>query len=174
MQVDDEREYVEYVRLRLPRLHRVAYLVLGDEHRAQDAVQNALTTLYKRWSGRGQVDNLDAYVHTMVVRACLADQRRPWARVLLRAEPPDRPVDEAGGLVDERLAIRQCLRRLPERQRIVVVLRFLCDMSIADVAATLGRSENTVKSHTAAALRTLRDAFESLPAGAEAQPGRSL
>ncbi|MFG2043892.1 SigE family RNA polymerase sigma factor [Dactylosporangium sp. NPDC048998] len=174
MQVDDEHEYVEYVRLRLPRLHRVAYLVLGDEHRAQDAVQNALTTLYRRWSRRGQVDNLDAYVHTMVVRACLADQRRPWASVFLRAEAPDTEVAESGGLVDERLAIRQALRCLPERQRIVVVLRFLCDMSIADVAATLGRSENTVKSHTAAALRTLRDAFEPPAAGVEPQLRRSL
>jgi RNA polymerase sigma-70 factor (sigma-E family) len=174
VEVDDEDEYVEYVRSRLPRLHRVAHLVLGDGHRAEDAVQNALAALYRRWSRRGQVDNLDAYVHTMVVRACLADQRRPWASVFLRAEAPDTEVAESSGLVDERLAMRQALRRLPERQRIVIVLRFLCDMSITDVAATLGRSENTVKSHTAAALRTLRDVLEPPVAGVEPQLGRSL
>lgn len=169
MQVDEEQEYVEYVRSRLPRLHRVAFLVLGDGYRAEDAVQTALTTLYGRWSRRGQVENLDAYVHTMVVRACLADQRRPWARVFLRAEAPDTAVNPDSGLVDERLVIRQALRRLPERQRVVIVLRFLCDMSIADVAAMLGRSEGTVKSHTAAALRTLRAVY-TLPPGAAGPP----
>jgi RNA polymerase sigma-70 factor (sigma-E family) len=174
VQVDDEHEYVEYVRSRLPQLHRVAYLVVGDGHRAQDAVQNALTALYRRWSRRAQIDNLDAYVHTMVVRACLADQRRPWARVFLRAEAPDTEVAESSGVVDERLAMRQALRRLPERQRIVIVLRYLCDMSITDVAATLGRSENTVKSHTAAGLRTLRDVFEPPVADVAPQLGRSL
>ncbi|MET7419911.1 SigE family RNA polymerase sigma factor [Dactylosporangium sp. NPDC005555] len=160
VEADDEREYVEYVRSRLPRLYRAAYLVLGDGHRAEDAVQNALTTLYRRWSRRGQLDNLDAYVHTMVVRACLADQRRPWAKVFLRAEAPDAAVEGGDTLVDDRLAIRQALRRLPERQRLVIVLRFLCDLPIAEVAAAIGRSENTVKSHTAAALRTLRDIGE--------------
>ncbi|WP_433604021.1 SigE family RNA polymerase sigma factor [Dactylosporangium sp. CA-139114] len=161
MRVDDEREYVEYVRAHLPRPHRVAVLVLGDRDRAEDAVQNALTTLYRRWSKRGEVASLDAYVHSMVVRACLSDQRRPWARVFLRGSPPDREVDAATGAVDDRLAVRQALRRLPERQRLVVALRFLCDMSVADVAQVLGRSEGTIKAQTSVALRTLRELFEA-------------
>ena len=163
MRTDEEHEYVEYVRSRLPRLHRVAWLVLGDRDRAEDAVQNALATLYRRWSRRGEVDNLDAYVHSMVVRACLSDQRRPWTRVFLRDTLPDRPVDSRGGQVDERLVVQQALRRLPERQRIVVVLRFLCDMSVADVAQVLDRSEGTVKAQTSTALRTLRELFETAP-----------
>jgi RNA polymerase sigma-70 factor (sigma-E family) len=161
VRVDEEHEYVEYVRAQLPRLHRVAWLVLGDRHRAEDAVQNALTTLYRRWSRRVEVDNLDAYVHSMVVRACLSDQRRSWTRVFLRDTPPDSAVDAVSGQVDDRLVVGQALRRLPERQRIVVVLRFLCDMSVADVARVLGRSEGTVKAQTSTALRTLRDVFEA-------------
>lgn len=161
VRVDDERDYVEYVRAQLPRLHRVAVLVLGDRDRAEDAVQNALTTLYRRWSRRGDVANLDAYVHSMVVRACLSDQRRPWTRVFLRAAPPDTGIDAGTGAVDDRLAVRQALRRLPERQRLVVALRFLCDLPVADVARVLGRSEGTIKAQTSVALRTLRELFEA-------------
>ncbi|WP_433040506.1 SigE family RNA polymerase sigma factor [Dactylosporangium sp. CS-033363] len=172
MRVDEEREYVEYVRAQLPRLHRVAVLVLGDRDRAEDAVQNALTTLYKRWSKRGEISNLDAYVHSMVVRACLSDQRRPWTRVFLRGSPPDTEVDAGTSQVDDRLAVRQALKRLPERQRLVVALRFLCDMSVADVALVLGRSEGTIKAQTSVALRTLRELFEA-SAGAELPARRS-
>ncbi|MER7003662.1 sigma factor [Dactylosporangium sp. NPDC000555] len=106
MRAEQEHDYIEYVRSRIPRLHHVAYLVLGDAHRADDAVQNALTVLYRRWPRMSEVDNLDAYVRTMVVRACLAERRRPWSAVLLRDSAPDRPVDGGGETVDDRLAIR--------------------------------------------------------------------
>ncbi|GAB3865411.1 SigE family RNA polymerase sigma factor [Dactylosporangium cerinum] len=105
------------------------------------------------------MDNLDAYVHTMVVRACLADRRRPWSKVLLGSAPPEAAVADGGGRVDERLLIRQALDRLPERQRIVVVLRFLCDLPVAEVARLIGRSEGTVKSRTSYALAALRRAL---------------
>jgi RNA polymerase sigma-70 factor (sigma-E family) len=157
LRADQEHDYIEYVRSRIPRLHHVACLVLGDAHRADDAVQNALTVLYRRWTRMGDVDNLDAYVHTMVVRACLADRRRPWVtRVLLRDNAPDRAVEAGGETVEDRLAIRSALDRLPERQRIVIVLRFLCDLPVAEVARLVGRSEGTVKSRTATALAALR------------------
>ncbi|MEU0553703.1 SigE family RNA polymerase sigma factor [Dactylosporangium sp. NPDC006015] len=161
MRAEQEHEYVEYVRARIPRLHHVAYLILGDGDRADDAVQNALTVLYRRWHRIADVSNLDAYVHTMVVRACLADRRRPWSRVLLRDAAPDGPVAGGEGRVDERLLIRQALDRLPERQRVVVVLRFLCDLPVAEVAQLIGRSEGTVKSRTAYALAALRRAIPS-------------
>ncbi|MEV4134473.1 SigE family RNA polymerase sigma factor [Dactylosporangium sp. NPDC049742] len=161
MRAEQEHEYVEYVRARIPRLHHVAYLILGDRDRADDAVQNALTVLYRRWNRISDVSNLDAYVHTMVVRACLADRRRPWSRVLLRDSTPDGPVAGGEGRVDERLLIRQALDRLPERQRVVVVLRFLCDLPVAEVAQLIGRSEGTVKSRTAYALAALRRTIPS-------------
>jgi RNA polymerase sigma-70 factor (sigma-E family) len=156
VRADQELDYVEYVRSRIPRLHHVANLVLGDRDRADDAVQNALTVLYRRWGRTGEIENLDAYVHTMVVRACLADRRRPWSRVLLRATAPDRPAPGGQGLVDEQLLVRQAIDRLPEQQRIVVVLRFLCDLPVAEVARLIGRSEGTVKSRTSYALTALR------------------
>jgi RNA polymerase sigma-70 factor (sigma-E family) len=155
---EQEQDYVEYVKARLPRFHRVAYLLCGDGDRADDAVQTALTTLYVRWRRMHHVANLDAYVHTMVVRACLSELRRPWSRVLLRDQVPDIGVDDPQ--VEQRLLVRAALRRLPEGQRSVLVLRFLCDMSVAEVAEVLGRAEGTVKSQTSHGLHALRAMLE--------------
>jgi RNA polymerase sigma-70 factor (sigma-E family) len=151
-----EDDYTQYVAARLPRLHAIAYGLLGDRHRADDAVQDALTSLYQRWGRMHEVRNLDAYVHTMVVRAVLSDRRRFWARVQLWATPPDEPGHSQDGQVEQRMVLREALRRLPEGQRTVVVLRFLCDMSVDEVAAVLGRSEGTVKSQTSNGLAGLR------------------
>jgi RNA polymerase sigma-70 factor (sigma-E family) len=159
LRTEQEHEYVEYVRSRLPSLRRAAYLVLGDGDRADDAVQDALTVLYRRWGRLTDVVSLDAYVHTMVVRAGLAYRRRSWARVLLRGEPPDSAVESGSGGVDERLTVRRALDRLPVRQRVAVILRYLCDLPIADVAQVLGCSEGTVKSRTHHGLRALRAAL---------------
>ncbi|MFG2045296.1 SigE family RNA polymerase sigma factor [Dactylosporangium sp. NPDC048998] len=159
MRPDLEHDYTQYVAARLPRLHRIAYQLLGDRHRADDAVQDALTSLYQHWPRVHEVHNLDAYVHTMVVRAVLSDRRRFWARVQLWGSPPEpagppHPPDEPG--VEQRMVLRQALRALPEGQRTVLVLRFLCDLPVEEVAAVLSRSEGTVKSQTSHGLRALR------------------
>jgi RNA polymerase sigma-70 factor (sigma-E family) len=153
---DLEREYVDYVRARLPRLRRMAYLLCGDVHRADDVVQSTVTNLYVHWRQVRAADSLDAYVHTMLVRTFLSEHRRPWSRVRLTAAPPERAADGDGSAVDERLVVRAALRRLPRRQQAVLVLRFLCDLSVADAATLLGCSTGTVKSQTSDGLAALR------------------
>jgi RNA polymerase sigma-70 factor (sigma-E family) len=164
LRTEQEHEYVEYVRSRLPVLRRAAYLVLGDADRADDAVQDALAVLYRKWGRLAEVTSMDAYVHTMVVRACLTYQRRSWSRVLLRGDPPDVPVESGSGRVDERLLVRAALGQLPLRQRMAVILRYLCDLPVADVAQVLGCSEGTVKSRTHHGLRALRAVLRERPA----------
>ncbi|MET8909447.1 SigE family RNA polymerase sigma factor [Micromonospora sp. NPDC004551] len=165
MRTEQEHEYVEYVQSRLSSLRRTAYLVLGDGDRADDAVQDALTVLYRRWGRLTDVASMDAYVHTMVVRACLTYRRRSWSQVLLRGDPPDSAVESGSGRVDDRLVVREALGRLPVRQRMAVILRYLCDLPVSDVAHVLGCSEGTVKSRTYHGLRALRAALgERAPA----------
>jgi RNA polymerase sigma-70 factor (sigma-E family) len=153
---DLEQEYVEYVRARLARLHRMAYLLCGDASRADDIVQSALTTLYVRWRHIRGADSIDAYVHTMVVRTFLGEKRRAWDRVRLVPATPDRPESSMEPGVLERLHVQAALRRLSPRQQAVLVLRFMLDMSVADVAKVLGCAEGTVKSQTANGLVALR------------------
>jgi RNA polymerase sigma-70 factor (sigma-E family) len=167
---DREDDFTQYVGARIPRLHRIAYQLLGDRDRADDAVQNALTVLFQRWSRMHEVENLDAYVHTMVVRACLTDRRRWWSRVRLSASMPDRPVAAGDPQVDQRLVLRAALRGLSEGQRTVLVLRFLCDLPVSEVARLLNRSEGTVKSQTSNGLRALRKTLDP-QVTAPSQPG---
>jgi RNA polymerase sigma-70 factor (sigma-E family) len=150
-----EREYVEYVEGRLHVLKRAAYLLCGDVHRAEDLVQTTITALYRHWPRARRADNIDGYVHRMLVRKQTDEQRRGWARVRLVADPPDRVGPPVTG-VEERVALRAALGQLPRTQRTVLILRFVCDLSVEDVAATLGCAPGTVKSHTSRGLAALR------------------
>ncbi|WP_433053348.1 SigE family RNA polymerase sigma factor [Dactylosporangium sp. CS-033363] len=149
-----DHDYVEYVTARLPALHRLAYVLSGDAHRADDLVQQTITTLYVKWSKVRQVDNLDRYVRSMLVNTFIDQRRLAWSRVRLFAEPPERIAPEPDQ--DERTAVRQALARVPRRQQAVLVLRFFYDLPVAEVAEILGVSVGTVKSQTAHGLTALR------------------
>ena len=153
----DDSEYVEYVTARLPALRRLAYLLCGDEHRADDLVQQTITNLYVHWQRARNVEHLDAYVRTMLVRTFIDEKRLAWARVRLFGSAPerDRPLP-TGPSVEDRQVLRAALARLPRRQQAVLVLRFLCDLPVADAAAALGCSEGTIKSQTSHGLAGLR------------------
>jgi len=150
-----EQEYVEYVTARLPALRRLAFLLCGDEHRADDLVQQTITKLYVRWNRIRTVDHLDRYVRAMLTNAFINERRMPWAQVRLFRETPEAAAPADTGL-EERTVLRAALAKVPRRQQAVLVLRFLHDMSVADVAETLGCSEGTVKSQTSHGLTTLR------------------
>src|SRR5262245_61536015 len=75
MKAEAEREYVEYVSARLAHLHRAAYLLCGDGHRADDIVQATLTALYRHWDRATAAQNIDAYVHRILVRRFLDEKR---------------------------------------------------------------------------------------------------
>lgn len=155
MRTELEREYVEYFQVRMPHLRRLAVLLCGDFHRADDIVQTAATTLYTAWKKARRAENLDAYVRRTVVNAFLRERRLRWSRVTLTDHLPDRAV-VAGQPADERVVVRAALRRLPPRQQAVLVLRFMCDLPVAEVADLLGCAEGTVKSQTSDGLKTLR------------------
>ncbi|HTJ32332.1 MAG TPA: SigE family RNA polymerase sigma factor [Dactylosporangium sp.] len=149
-----EREYVEYLRVRMPHLRRLAYLLTGDFDRADDVVQTTATSLYLKWRQVRAADSVDAYVRKMVVHTFLAEQRRAWARTWLTDRLPEQAA--AAPPTDDALVVRAALRRLPAKQQAVLVLRFLCDLPVNDVAATLGCAPGTVKSHTSDGLAALR------------------
>ena len=68
MRTADEEQYVEYVTARLPGLRRTAYLLCGDAHRADDVVQATITKLFLHWRRAREAENLDGYVHAILVR----------------------------------------------------------------------------------------------------------
>jgi RNA polymerase sigma-70 factor (sigma-E family) len=160
MRPDTEREFVEYVRGRLPQLHRTAYLLCGDGHRADDIVQATLTGLYVNWQRAVRADDLNAYVHRILVRRYLDERRLRWSGVRLGEIPAEAGTSVAADhRVGEREELITALRALPKGQRAVVVLRYFDDLTVEATAEALGCSTGNVKSQCARGLATLRNAL---------------
>jgi RNA polymerase sigma-70 factor (sigma-E family) len=150
--------YREYVAGRMDQWRRTAYLLCGDWYTADDLVSTALVKLLRAWRRVSTVDNLDAYVRQILLRAWLDERRRPWRREHPRAEVPDRPAEPRYDLAD-RITVLDLLATLPARRRAVLVLRYFCDLSVEQTAEALGCTTGTVKSQTARALEVLRTRF---------------
>ena len=159
MRAGDERAFTEYVGERLPALRRVAYLLCGDPHRADDVVQVTITKLYTHWRRVSGMANPDAYLRAMLVRTFISEQRVGWVRrIRLVGAAADAPVVVApdGPDLETRAVVRAALARVAPRARAVLVLRFLLDLPVAEVAELLGCSQGNVKSQTSLGLKTLR------------------
>jgi RNA polymerase sigma-70 factor (sigma-E family) len=156
-----DSDYLAYVNARVPALRRTAYALCGDSHEADDLVQETLTKLYARWSRAAKADNVDAYVHTMLARVFIDSRRRGWWKVrLVGSSAPDAETAMSGS-PEDRTVVRGALDRLPPRQQAVLVLRYLCDQPIREVARLLGCTEGTVKSQTSHGLARLRDLLDA-------------
>lgn len=155
MSPDQDAAYCEFVAARLQPLHRLAYLICGDWHRAEDAVQVALTKLYLEWA-RAERASTDAYVRRMVINALHDVHRRSWFKRERSHSPVPDHLPAPAGASDERLVVLAALAKLPVRRRATLVLRFWEDLSVEQTAELMGCSTATVKSQTARALDTLR------------------
>ncbi len=141
---------------------RLAYLLCGDHHQAEDIVSDAFAKVYVQWQ-KGRVSDVGAYVRRAVVNETNSKLRR---RYLERREASKRSGDERGiRLVDDQAAdhdeVWQAVQRLPERQRQAVVLRYFEDLSEAETAEVLGISVGTVKSQVSRGLRRMEELITS-------------
>jgi RNA polymerase sigma-70 factor (sigma-E family) len=136
-------------------LLRFAYLLCGDRHRAEDLLQEVLLGMYRRFGDDLPLDNPVGYARRALANANISWARRAASRELALDVVPDTAVMPTDGPA-ERDALWQALRRLPVRQRSVLVLRFYADATDADIASALGCRRGTVRSLASRALTTLR------------------
>lgn len=148
-----DNEFVQFVLASQPQLLRLAYLVCGDWHRAEDIVQTALTKLYVRWSHVRRDEGAQPYVRRTVVNAAIDERRRPWRREHPVPELPEMPQEDSQSMD---AAVIDALMSLAAKQRAVIVLRYIEDLDVAQTADILGISPGTIKSQAAKALATLR------------------
>ncbi|MCW2852542.1 MAG: polymerase, sigma-24 subunit, subfamily [Nocardioides sp.] len=128
----------------------------GSQQDAEDAVQSALTKACESWTRVRQADDPDAYVRRMVVNADVSRWRRSGRRELSVAEVRDAVVADPTDAVARDDALWRVCSRLLRRQRAAVVLRFYEDLEYAEIAAVLGITEVTVRTHLHRALAALR------------------
>jgi RNA polymerase sigma-70 factor (sigma-E family) len=151
-----ESDFDEFVRGRADDLLRLAFLLCGDRHQAEDLLQDVLEQMFLRWQRISA--SPEGYARRALVNRSINHWR--WRRrhrespLAAAAEPalPDHAAD-----VSARAAVLQILARLRGRQRAAVVLRYLGGMSVAEVAEMLGCTETTVRGHTFRGLAKLRE-----------------
>jgi RNA polymerase sigma-70 factor (sigma-E family) len=150
--------FTEFVQVASAGLHRSAYLVCGDWHRANDAVQEGLYRLYLAWPRVDRARSIHAYARRVVINAALDNKRRPWRRREQSwATPPDRAVPDISTPHAERAEMLALLDRLPPRQRACLVLRYYDALTVEETAEVLGCTPGTVKSQSSKALNHLRE-----------------
>lgn len=155
--MSDEAGFAEFVAARWRPLLRTAYLLTGDEGRAEDLLQTALSRLWLVWP-RVKSEAPEAYVRKILANTSASWWRRRWHGEKPTEQLPERPTtDDVAGAVADRDRLRVALGALTPRQRAVVVLRFAEDLSEKQVAEELGISAGTVKTLASRGLARLRD-----------------
>jgi RNA polymerase sigma-70 factor (ECF subfamily) len=169
----DHDAFTVLVDVRLARLDAAARLIVRDPELARDAVQDGLIRAWRDLPGLRDPDRLDAWLHRLIVNACLDLVRRRRRRVI---EVELTPIlvaaegDSTASLAD-RQVLDEALARLDPNHRAVVALHYLLGMPLPDVAASLGIPLGTAKSRLHYALAAMRTTVAG-PAGvAEAAAG---
>lgn len=147
-------EFDQFVAARSQHLVRLAYLMTRDPGAAQDITQTALANSWFAW--KRITGDPEAYVRRTLINAYLTTLRRPWRRELATDPLPDSFHADVNDELLTRMVLWEALRRLPRRQRAVVVLRYFEDLTESQVAEILGCTVGSVKSHTSRALARLR------------------
>ncbi|MEH1130451.1 SigE family RNA polymerase sigma factor [Micromonospora sp. CPCC 206061] len=151
-----DEEFTAFVASVAPRLRRVAYLMCGDWHLAQDLTQTTLARMYASWSRIWRNANLEAYSRRVLMNAVFDQRKRRSNTELVLAELPEPVRAGAQSTTELHVTLVTALATLPARDQAIVVLRYWEDHSVQTVADILGLSTTLVTTRSARALSKLR------------------
>jgi RNA polymerase sigma factor (sigma-70 family) len=135
-----------------------ALLVTGNRADAQDAVQDALIGAYPRWAHIASRGDPVAYVRRSIVNRHISVRRKLWRLVAL-GDNPHAVADPTTDLIGRDWALR-LIEKLPDRQRIAVVLRVIEDQDFARIAEVMGVSDANARKLVTRGLQALRTHLE--------------
>jgi RNA polymerase sigma factor (sigma-70 family) len=138
-----------------PQVLRATRYVVGDRAVAEELAQDAFVKLLRNWSKVRRYDRPDLWVRTVALRDSQRERRRTWRRPALEAlaAPPD--VQPAPDVVAA--DVLSAVAALPVRQRAVVVLFYLEDRPMEEIAEILGCAVSTGWSHLQSARKRLAE-----------------
>jgi RNA polymerase sigma-70 factor (sigma-E family) len=143
-----------------PSLVRLACLLLDERGAGEDVVQEAFVRVYQSWS---RVDQPLTYLRSTVMNLARSRLRRRLV-ARRRVEPVGvaaLSAEERVVLLDDQQDVLDAMRSLPRRQRECLVLRYYLELSENEIAATLGVSNGSVKSHSSRGLAALARRLET-------------
>ena len=165
----DHEAFSVLVRASVPRLLGAATLILRDQDRAQDAVQEALVQAWRNVRALRDPEAWDAWLYRLTVNACYRSAKAARRRTVVELHVTlDRePVtDNFAAVIADRDQMGRALGRLPVDQRAVMVLHFFLDLPLTEAADVLGIPVGTAKSRLHRGLETLRIAMSGEPEAA--------
>jgi len=159
----DQDAFTSLASASVDRCYALAYRILRDPDRAQDAIQQALLGAWRDLPNLRDVDRFDAWLHRLVVHACYAQARseRRWEAQVQRIPSADLSSPDGADSVVDRDALESGFRRLSPEQRAVVVLHHYVGYPLTEIAATLGIPVGTARSRLHYAVRQLRAALDA-------------
>jgi RNA polymerase sigma-70 factor (sigma-E family) len=159
-----DEEFRGFFAQQYERLCRLGFLLTGDPAQAEELAQDALVRTWWRWRLVRRPDNPETYARKVLVNRHRSLLRRALveARYRYRDRPDegstDRPREDA-------IVLWAATRRLPLRQREVLVLRYYEDLSEAEIARVLGIPVGTVKTLARRGLARLRRTLDPTTQG---------
>ena len=174
--MDGDREaFTELGRLWIDRLYAAARLILVDQHRAEDATQEALLAAWRDLKGLRDPDRFDPWLRRILVNACYREARKDksWRQAQARVEPFGRTEPDHADRTADRDVVDQALRDLDPEQRALIVLHFYLRLPVAETARTLGIPAGTVKSRLNRATTRMRANLDAEARRATAVGGAS-
>jgi RNA polymerase sigma-70 factor (ECF subfamily) len=146
-----------------PRLYRLALGILRDSQLAEDATEQALVDIWRYLRRLRDVSKFEAWSYRLLVRACYAESKR---RTKVVATSPMQPTDESHApdpflLVADRDQLEHGFQYLSLEHRAVIVLRYLLDLPLEQVAEALDIPVGTVGSRLNRAMQSLRAALDA-------------
>jgi RNA polymerase sigma-70 factor (sigma-E family) len=136
-------------------LTRLAYVMLGNRAAAEDVVHEAFLGLHRRWQQLSQPQKPLPYLRSSVLNGCRSVHRAAARPLRATHEPPAASAESIVLTEEEHRQVMVAVRRLPRRQREVVVLRYYLGLSDTEIAGDMGISPGTVRSAAHRALGAL-------------------
>ena len=162
-QQGDQRAFEELTAANHDRLFRVAQGILRDPHLAEDATQQAFLDIWRHIPRLKDPAKFEGWSYRLVVNACYDEaKRKPKWMPDSAMQPADEPREhDAFGAVADRDELDRGFQHLSLDHRAILVLRYLLDMTLEQVADALDIPEGTVHSRQKRAMDALRAALEA-------------
>jgi RNA polymerase sigma-70 factor, ECF subfamily len=153
------RGFDEFYATHFDDLARTLTVALADRDAAEEAAQEALTRALRRWRHVRTLDRPAAWLYVVAMNH-VRDRWRREKREPRTDAPADSTALDPSGAVTTAVSVRDAIKTLPARQREAVVLRYLADLPVADVAEAMGCAVGTVKATLHQALQSMRVELE--------------
>ena len=138
---------------------RAVALAIGNRDRAEDRVQDAFAKAYRKWSTVSSMARPDSWVYVVALNA----ERKGWhreerraARAAVHLDGSAEPLPDIATGAADAVSLRGALDALTDRQRTAIVLRYLADLPVVEIAHAMGCAEGTVKATLHQSLAKLR------------------